>query len=101
MTFPDFEKDRQAAYEDFARRYELTDPAQLAHLYDINELNDFLPPEPTKEQKSIVQNLVGLEGVPSGYIDYQRSNNTFELLMQYTEATGQQKGITFTPKDNI
>ena len=101
MNFPEFEKHRQAAYEDFARRYSLADPAKLASLYDINELNDFLPPSPTDDQKAIISRLVGLEGVPSGYIDYQKSNNTFELLMQYTEETGQQKGITFTPKDNI
>lgn len=101
MDFPDFEKDRQAAYEDFARRYELPDAATLAHLYDINELNDFLPPQPNEEQKAIIQKLAGLEGMPSGYLDYRRSNNTFELLMQYTEATGQQKGISFIPKDRI
>ncbi len=76
------------AYEQFAQRYEVQDFEQLVRLYDVYELTAFLPPQPDAAQKVLFNELVGVQR-ESGYLDYARSTNTFELIMQWQERTGQ------------
>ncbi len=71
----------------FCQKYQLTDPARIAKLYEIEELLMYLPSEPSLEEQTALQKLIGVEGV-SGYMDYIKSGNTFELIMQWREATG-------------
>lgn len=81
------DKDRLPLYWDFCQRYEVEDYRTLIRLYDITELNSFLPPEPSEQEKRCLRQLIGTQAA-SGYLDYARSTNTFELLMQWQETTG-------------
>ncbi len=47
----------------------------------------FFPPKPTEKEKAALQRLIGVKGETYGYMDYVKSNNTFELIMQWREAT--------------
>lgn len=73
-------------YQAFCELYEIEDWQRMVKLYDIFELISFLPPNPTEKEKTALQNAIGAEA-ESGYLDYKRSNNTFELIMQWQEAT--------------
>lgn len=72
--------------EVFYQVYEINDPQKIESLYEINELLIFLPPKPTTHEKQVFHELIGVKG-ESGYLDYDKSNNTFELLMQWREKT--------------
>lgn len=84
--FPN-DKERLPLYEDFCKRYEIEDYRTVIKLYDVDELNGFLPPEPTDAQKAALKGLIGVQQ-SSVYLDYARSTNTFELIMQWQESTG-------------
>ncbi len=71
----------------FCERYGLTDPQKIVQLYEVEELIRYLPIQPSPTERKALQTLIGTEGV-SGYMDYIRSGNTFELIMQWREATG-------------
>jgi hypothetical protein len=73
-------------YEAFCRIYGIEDILTVVKLYDIFELVSFFPPKPTEHEKKVLQSLIGIQA-ESGYMDYQRSNNTFELIMQWQEQT--------------
>ncbi|MFT5915631.1 MAG: hypothetical protein ACJAWV_000534 [Flammeovirgaceae bacterium] len=73
-------------YKAFCELYGIADWQRMVKMYDIFELVSFLPPNPTEDEKTALQNAVGAEA-ESGYLDYKRSNNTFELIMQWQEAT--------------
>jgi hypothetical protein len=73
-------------YVNFCQRYGISDVENFVKLYDIYELTAFMPPYPTEKEKKVLQELVGVQ-TESGYMDYQRSNNTFELIMQWREKT--------------
>ncbi|MDX2305333.1 MAG: hypothetical protein NW226_21160 [Microscillaceae bacterium] len=73
--------------EDFCKQYEISEPEQILRLYELEELLLFLPANPTEEEKLAFQELLGAQS-ESGYLDYAKSNNTFELLMQWREKTG-------------
>ena len=75
-----------AEYRTFAEIWEIDDLESLVKLYDIYELYTFLPENPSGKEKKILQSLIGIT-TPSGYMDYQKSNNTFELIMQWREKT--------------
>ncbi|SDK40927.1 hypothetical protein SAMN05421823_102666 [Catalinimonas alkaloidigena] len=87
MSVPS-EQHRLPAYLAFADRYDIQDVATFIRLYDIDELTCFLPATPTDEEKRVLNALIGVEGVTYGYLDWIKSNNTFELLMQWQEQTG-------------
>lgn len=74
-------------YKAFAELYGIDDLEKLIKLYDIFELVSFLPANPTEKQKQLLQELIGVEA-PLGYMDYYRSGNTFELIMQWQEKSG-------------
>ena len=74
-------------YKAFAEKYGITDLEKFVKLYDVFELVSFLPANPSEEDKRVLQELVGVEA-PFGYMDYYRSGNTFELIMQWQEKTG-------------
>ncbi len=84
--FPN-DRDRLPLYEDFCQRYGIRDYSTVIKLYDVDELNSFLPPKPSQEDRQALQNLIGVQS-SSGYVDYARSTNTFELIMQWQEKTG-------------
>ena len=72
----------------FCEIYGIEDIELFNRLYEIDEIVLFLPPNPTDTEKRALQELVGLEGVTYGFMDYVKSNNTFELIMQWRERTG-------------
>jgi|GEM_PF-2034954 len=74
-------------YRAFCELYEIIDFVQFVQLYDIYELVSFLPAQPTAQEKQWLNELNGAIA-ESGYLDYQRSTNTFELIMQWQERTG-------------
>jgi len=71
-------------YKRFSEKWGGLDLTKLVTYYDIYELTAFLPPNPSDKEKEILQKLIGTTS-PSGYLDYQKSNNTFELIMQWRE----------------
>jgi hypothetical protein len=71
-------------YKAFCDLYEIENFEQFVKLYDIYELVAFLPANPTADDKKILNSLNGTH-IESGYTDYQRSNNTFELIMLWQE----------------
>jgi hypothetical protein len=74
-------------YIQFFEKWELQDFENFVKYYDIYELTAFLPPNPSSKEKETLKNLIGTT-TESGYLDYQKSNNTFELIMQWREKTG-------------
>jgi hypothetical protein len=73
-------------YQAFADKYGITDLVTFVRTYDIYELTAFMPPAPTPTEKTIFAELIGVNA-ESGYMDFARSNNTFELMMQWQERT--------------
>ncbi|MEL7341464.1 MAG: hypothetical protein AAGM67_13365 [Bacteroidota bacterium] len=96
----ELEKHRLDRYMAFADLYDIKDRETFVELYEIDELQAFLPVSPTSEEKSALNQLVGVKGV-SGYMDYVKSNHTFELIMQWQEMTGnhERTALFLTPKD--
>jgi hypothetical protein len=86
--FP-FDRDNISDYAAFAEAYGIEDLQQLVQLYDIHELRMALPQQPTTEQAQALRSCLGATG-NAVYLDYYRSNNTFELIMQYHEAVDSQ-----------
>lgn len=74
-------------YKAFQDLYDIDDLEKLVKLYDIYELVSFLPPSPTPKQKEVLNQLIGVTS-ESGYMDFTRSTNTFELIMRWQEETG-------------
>ncbi len=72
----------------FFNSYDIEDIEAFSELYEIDELVLFLPQNPTPAEKKVLQELLGLRGVTYGYMDWVKSNNTFELIMQWREKTG-------------
>ncbi|MCU0355452.1 MAG: hypothetical protein MUD08_17195 [Cytophagales bacterium] len=69
----------------FCETYGITDIETFEKLYEIDEIAIFMPPVPTEREKKTLQELIGTEGVTYGFMDYVKSNNTFELIMQWRE----------------
>ncbi|GAB4347023.1 MAG: hypothetical protein OHK0038_27070 [Flammeovirgaceae bacterium] len=68
----------------FCELYGIEDVEQFVKLYEIDELLCFMPSTPNEQERKALQELVGVES-PMGYMDYNRTNNTFELIMQWQE----------------
>lgn len=83
-------------YRRFAATYELENFEVFVSLYDIDDLEGFLPPTPTEKEKQVLRELIGVKGV-AGYIDYIKNNNSFELIMQWQEQTGNFGSALFFP----
>ncbi|MEM6764356.1 MAG: hypothetical protein AAF824_13365 [Bacteroidota bacterium] len=83
----ELEKHRLERYHSFAKTYHIQDFELFVELYDIDELSAFMPTVPTEKEMYILNELIGTMGTP-GYMDYEKSNNTFELIMQWREQTG-------------
>jgi len=96
----EIEKPRLPQYRNFCETYGLDHFEVVVALYDIDEVTSHLRRPPHEAQKSALQKLVGTTGVP-GYMDYIKSNNTFELIMQWQEATQSfdDNAIFFTKND--
>lgn len=97
----ELEKHRLDRYMAFADLYDIQDRETFVALYEIDELQAFLPATPSQEEKSALNGLIGVKGV-SGYMDYVKSNHTFELIMQWQEMTGnhERTALFLTPKDD-
>ncbi|MEL6591738.1 MAG: hypothetical protein AAFQ68_16720 [Bacteroidota bacterium] len=96
MSPLELEKHRIERYEAFRDRYEVEDFERLVALYEIDDLESFLPPSPSDYEKKIFNQLVGTLGV-EGYMDYRKSNHTFELIMQWQELTNNLDLNAFQP----
>ncbi len=83
----EIEKHRLAQYQSFARLYQIDDLETLVGLYEIDDLQAFLPPAPSEEEKAVLNELIGVKG-EYGYMDFVKSNHSFELIMQWQERTG-------------
>jgi hypothetical protein len=97
----EIEKPRLPQYRNFCEAYGLEPFEVVVALYDVDELTAHLPPSPTEAQKAALQKLIGTTGVP-GYMDYIKSNNTFELIMRWQESTQsfEDNAIFFTKDDD-
>lgn len=82
----ELEKHRLTRYQEFARRYQVENLDLLVKLYEIDDLESFLPPSPSPYEQKIFNQLIGTEGT-TGYMDYAKSNHTFELIMSWQELT--------------
>ena len=82
-------KTSESAYAPFCEKWEIENVEKVEKLYDLESLKAFLPEHPTEEDKAALQSVLGA-GFDHfyGYIDYQKSTNTFELIMQWREKTG-------------
>jgi hypothetical protein len=96
-----FEKARLPQYRNFCEAYGIEQFEEVVALYDIDELSAHVPPQPTAAQQQAMQQLVGTTG-EAGYMDYIKSNNTFELIMRWQEATQsfEDNAIFFTQSDD-
>ena len=54
----------------FCQAYGITDTTTFERLYETEEIVLFLPPDPTEAEKKALQELVGVEGVTYGFMDY-------------------------------
>lgn len=97
------EQHRIAQYKRFQARYAIPEDTfeTLLSLYDVDDLEAFLPAEPTAQEQQILQSLIGVKGVRSGYMDWVKSGHTFELIMQWQELTGNHSNnaLFLTPKE--
>jgi hypothetical protein len=75
------------SYEAFYITYAIDDIEAFSRLYEVEELILFLPQNPTQQEKEALQELLGVQGETYGYMDWVKSNNTFELIMQWREKT--------------
>ncbi len=98
----DYERPRLVRYRTFAEEYEVEDFETLVALYDIDELRRFLPANPSSEEKAVLRSLIGTRGLV-GYMDYAKSNHTFELIMRWQEKTQnfEENALFFTKKDQF
>ncbi len=85
----ELEKHRIEKYRNFATSYKVPEDKfeSFVALYDIDELESFMSPNPSEKDCQVFSELIGVKGV-QGYMDYIKSNNTFELIMQWQEQTG-------------
>jgi hypothetical protein len=72
----------------FCEAYGIVDTRLFNQLYEIDEVILFMPLQPSPREKEALQSLLGVQGETYGYMDYVKSNNTFELIMQWRELTG-------------
>ncbi len=81
--------DINTKHDIFIKNYALTELEQktIENLYELNEIILFLPKNPTTSQVQSFKKILGVQ-IGSGYLDYQKSNNTFELIMQWREIEG-------------
>jgi hypothetical protein len=76
------------SHQRFCEAYGIADTALFIKLYELDEIMLFMPPHPSLGEKEALQSLIGVQGETYGYMDYVKSNNTFELIMQWREMTG-------------
>ena len=76
-------------YTLFCQRWNIEDVKKVEDMYHLEDLKAFLPDEPTKEDTLALNSVLGASFDNFyGYMDYQKSTNTFELIMQWREKTG-------------
>ncbi len=78
------ESHRLYRYQTFCRLYSIDDFQKFVALYDVDELMDLMPTNPSYYQKQTLNQLVGTKGI-NGYTDYEKSNNTFALIKCWQE----------------
>lgn len=80
------ETHRISRYRTFSRLYSINNFQLFVNLYDIDELLALMPTNPTPQQKHIFNSLIGVTG-ERGYLDYQKSNNTYAIVRQFQAET--------------
>lgn len=97
----EIEKARLPQYRNFCEAYGIEQFEVMVALYDIDELSAHLPHQPSEAQQKALQEVIGTTGVP-GYMDYIKSNNTFELIMRWQEKLQnfEANAIFFTKNDD-
>lgn len=76
-------------YTLFCKKWNIEDIKKVEQLYHLEDLKTFLPQEPTEKDKAVLNSVLGASFDNFyGYMDYQKSTNTFELIMQWREKTG-------------
>jgi len=76
-------------YALFCKRWNIDDVKKVEDMYHLEDLKAFLPDEPTEKDKIALNSVLGASFDNFyGYMDYQKSTNTFELIMQWREKTG-------------
>ena len=97
------ENHRIAQYRRFQQAYDIPEASfeSFVQLYDIDDLEAFLPANPSNKEKHSLHTLIGVQGVRSGYMDWVKSGHTFELIMQWQELTGNHgnSAMFLTPKE--
>lgn len=80
-------------YTLFCKKWNIEDIKKVEQLYHLEDLKTFLPQEPTEKDKAVLNSVLGASFDNFyGYMDYQKSTNTFELIMQWREKTGKWEG---------
>ena len=76
-------------YALFCQQWNIDDIKKVEEMYHLEDLKAFLPDEPTEKDKIALNSVLGASFDNFyGYMDYQKSTNTFELIMQWREKTG-------------
>ena len=78
------ESHRLYRYRTFCRLYGVDDFQKCVALYDVDELMSLLPTNPTIFQKFTLNSLIGIKAL-EGFMGYEKSNNTFELIQRWQE----------------
>ena len=78
------ESHRLYRYQTFCRLYAIDNYQKFVALYDVDELMELMPTNPTRYQKYTLNQLVGIKGL-NGFMDYEKSNNTFALIKRWQE----------------
>lgn len=103
MEYSGPELHRIHQYQDFAGRYGIGGEAfiRLVELYEIDDLESFLPALPAEAEKEALRTLIGVVGEGAAYMDWVKAGNTFELIQQWQELTGnhEQTALLFTRED--
>ena len=85
------ETHRISRYQTFSRLYQIKHFDLFVSLYDIDELLNFMPTNPNSMQKHVLNELIGVRGA-AAYLDYEKSNNTFELITRFQQKTSSSTG---------
>ncbi len=70
----------------FCKKWSIDDVKKILQVYHLEELKEFLPKQPNEKDKIILNSILEKSFDNFyGYMDYQKSKNTFELIMKWRE----------------
>lgn len=80
------ETHRISRYKTFAKLYDINQFELFVSLYDVDEMMAFMPCNPSLQEKTALNELIGVTG-GAAYLDYEKSNNTFTLMRRWQAAS--------------